>query len=499
MASGSRPSHDATTSPGTGGWAAPSDSTTTVVRSSQASASPSRRTGGPRLAGGSPGETGATPAGPALVHGHGGRQVGAPQIVDLPAAPGDPGDQRDARQEVGQLGVVDRPAERGAGQRGVERTEVREQREVPPPLGAERRQDLLPHVGGVEAGPGAARHLGEGRPAPTVGEAAGGHVPLGGERRQLGLGEAQVVAADRQQVALDLAARQPEGWRPPTAQHDVAVGRQVGDEAAEGLGAGRVVGQLVEVVDHERDLGLAALPEQVDGAGDQLVRRPGRPAPERLDQPRGERRRRGVVGCAGQPVVDAAWCEPVLGDALRQRGGLAQARWGHDGHDRQGEPLGQQPDEPRACDRRPAGQRRCQAEPTARRCRHDPPTVGRAARIAASRGWPRAGEHDPTRPSQATGGCRRTIPRWERRRGRHDRGPGHGVGAPGDLEVRLPDLPPARPGGLASVVDGQPRHRPRRVGGVVEEGQRARPGPLRAARRGSAVLRLDRLDGEHPR
>src|SRR5262245_15319867 len=80
-----------------------------------------------------------------------------------------------------------------------------------------------------------------------------------------------------------------------------------------------------------------------------------------------------------------------------------------------------------------------------------------------------------------------------------DEVPRNRIGSPGDLEVRLTYLPPGESGGLAGLVDGEPRHRPRRVGGVVEEGERPGAGRLRGTRRGGHLLRLDRLDCEHSR
>jgi hypothetical protein len=81
----------------------------------------------------------------------------------------------------------------------------------------------------------------------------------------------------------------------------------------------------------------------------------------------------------------------------------------------------------------------------------------------------------------------------------HDEDPGDGIGSPGELEVRLSDLPPGRLCGVAGLAGGPPRPRSWRVGGVVEEGERTGSGSLRGPRRGGHLFRVDRFDGEHPR
>src|ERR687898_2141094 len=74
-----------------------------------------------------------------------------------------------------------------------------------------------------------------------------------------------------------------------------------------------------------------------------------------------------------------------------------------------------------------------------------------------------------------------------------------GFHPPPDVEVRLPDLPRRDPESVASLADAPPHVSPRRVVVLLAQHHQPTTLPVPRGRRGSPLLRLDRLHQHPPR
>ena len=91
----------------------------------------------------------------------------------------------------------------------------------------------------------------------------GSRPAAGGEARQLVVVEAQVVLGEPQHRALGAEPAERHRRLGPAGQHDVAVGRQRGDQVGQPRAAARPGRQQVDVVEHQAGLGGRPLPHRV--------------------------------------------------------------------------------------------------------------------------------------------------------------------------------------------------------------------------------------------
>ena len=257
-------------------------------------------------------------------------RVRAPQWVGNTPTPVVGCDERHAVEDGAQ---VDRLVEGGAGEVVVGPAEIGDHRQHVAAGLAERGEHLLPQVV-VGTVPGhAGGQLGHRRPAARRPERP--HVadpPVGGEARHLLVGEAQVVVADVEHLAL--GAQPGEGHRRvgATRQEHVAVRRQGVDQVGQPPRARRPRRQQVDVVEHQAHRGRAAPPDRVGhrlglrscGAGPPVARAGG--AVHRGERVVGERFAVGVAGLDPDPDVIAARGQAVLCDGLGQQRRLSEPR-----------------------------------------------------------------------------------------------------------------------------------------------------------------------------
>ncbi len=224
----------------------------------------------------------------------------------------------------------------GGGEVVVGPAEVGDDGQHTPAGLAERGEHLLPQVVVGAVARHAGGELGHRRPAAGRRERPQVVDPtVGGEARHLVVGEAQVVVADPEQVAVGAQPGEGEGRVGATREEHVAVRRQGLDEGCEPRRARRSGREQVDVVEHEAHRGGAAPPDRV---GDGLGRRScvggtvGACAAARGgavqggERVVGERIAVGVARFDADPDVVAPRGEAVLRDGLGQQRRLPEPR-----------------------------------------------------------------------------------------------------------------------------------------------------------------------------